>query len=251
MPNNGHVWTPDEEAACLELTWDEFSELYNGKHGYDISYDAFRIRKAMLKKGKPAVIQSEPIEVSSAEGEYVGLHVGWWDLETTFSNQPRILCGSVADAWGNVTTWRGDEIVGKDAVDDGPLANEIARALEKFDVIFGWNSVMFDESVLQGRLMYANSKGYDYPRFRPQMHKDLMYLASGRSARIGRRSLASVSEFFSSPNRKTPLSVRTWDLAVSGDKAAFDLIVEHNVADVLVTRDVFRYLKPSITVLHR
>jgi uncharacterized protein YprB with RNaseH-like and TPR domain len=80
---------------------------------------------------------------------------------------------------------------------------------------------------------------------------DLMYYATGGSMRIGRRSLQSVSEYFDVPNRKTPLSVRIWDKAMSGDPEAYDKIVEHCDADVLVTRDVFRVLKTQISNIHR
>jgi hypothetical protein len=36
-----------------------------------------------------------------------------------------------------------------------------------------------------------------------------------------------------------------------GDMAAYNLIREHNVADVLVTRDVFAHLEPFIRTIHR
>jgi hypothetical protein len=36
-----------------------------------------------------------------------------------------------------------------------------------------------------------------------------------------------------------------------GDKDAMDLVVEHAVADVLVTRDVFSVLKDHIRIVHR
>jgi uncharacterized protein YprB with RNaseH-like and TPR domain len=83
------------------------------------------------------------------------------------------------------------------------------------------------------------------------MHVDLMYKATGSSIRIGRRSLQSVSEYFNVENRKTPLTVRVWDAAMAGSAEAYAKIVEHNDADVLVTRDVFNNLKPQIGTVQR
>ncbi len=83
------------------------------------------------------------------------------------------------------------------------------------------------------------------------MHIDLMYYATGSFMRIGRKSLESVSTFFTSPNRKTPLNPHVWDLADHGDAASYALIVEHNIADVKVTRDVYARLAPFIRTIHR
>ena len=69
--------------------------------------------------------------------------------------------------------------------------------------------------------------------------------------RIGSRALDSVSKFFDSPHRKTPLSPLIWDRADHGSEEDMDLIIEHNIADVFVTRDVYAHLKPHVRNLHR
>ena len=69
--------------------------------------------------------------------------------------------------------------------------------------------------------------------------------------RLGRRSLQSVSEYFNTDNRKSPLSVRIWDKAMSGSEKDYQLIKEHCDADVLVLREVFDALKEQIANIHR
>jgi len=60
-----------------------------------------------------------------------------------------------------------------------------------------------------------------------------------------------VSKYFGVETKKTPLDPRIWDRADHGDKGAYELIIEHNIADVFVTRDVYGKLKRLIRNMHR
>lgn len=254
MPNKGHFWS-EEETNDLRLPWEQFCAIHP-----EISFDAYRHKRRDVPSGEVAPM------VEAAKG-YIGPSIGFFDFETTYSSQPRLLSAAVADGFGDVEvlTLRGPSrteqmtceagcshevtyinCASDQWIDDSFLSMEARTMLERFTIIAGWNSKRFDVPVLNGRLAF-----HRYPPFRVQMHKDLMYLASGQFMRIGRRSLQSVSEFFSSPHRKTPLSPLLWDRADHGDAEAYDLIVEHNVADVLVTRDVYAHLEPHIQVVHR
>lgn len=262
MPNAGHRWTEAEEQDVLALSWDEFTKKWNGPSGYDISYDAYRQRKSALKRGAIERFDPEPIEVGSAN-EFVGVKSGFFDIETTFSTQPRVLYAAVADSWGNVHQFAltDPQYKGRDWLDDSVLVDKYARFLEQnFSHLISWNGKLFDIPVLNGRLNYwrvARQRGEDVRAdlvlrpIEPAMHTDLMYYASGQFNRIGRRSLESVSTFFNSPHRKTPLDVRTWDKADHGDMEAYGRIGEHCDADVLVLRDVYDYLSPHIRNVHR
>ena len=44
--NQGHQWTAEEELAAVELEWDAFSFQYR-----NVSYDAYRQRRAKLTRG--------------------------------------------------------------------------------------------------------------------------------------------------------------------------------------------------------
>lgn len=258
MPNAGHFWTEDEKDDAINMGWSEFQVLHPS-----IGYDAWRHKRRALIM--PETV-APPTEVRVAHG-YVGPTIAFFDFETTYSTQPRLLSAALADGFGDVTAFvlHGEpgtssleceagcthgvttyNLRNGEWINDKLLANVVRDLLEDYSILAGWNSKLFDVPVLNGRLAFHGERP-----LRVQMHKDMMYLASGQFMRIGRRSLASVSEFFSSPHRKTPLSPGLWDRADHGDMEAYGQIVEHNIADVLVTRDVFAHLEPHVSVLHR
>lgn len=235
-------WTEAALAAVREgMDWERFRVAFP-----DFSYDAWEVkRRRAARDGQ--VDFPDPLELPAAPvGDYVGPTIVYWDLETTYSNQPRILSGAGVDGMGNLQVFDQRDHCQGEWLNDRAISVAIRDYLEQFSIIVGWNSKLFDVPVLNGRLRYWRERP-----LMAQMHVDLMYYASGQFMRIGRRSLANVSEFFSSPNRKTPLSVQLWDRADHGDMDAYDLIVEHNVADVRVTRDVWAHLAPFIRNMHR
>ncbi len=241
----------DALQRTAEETGMEGYHAFGALTGYSKSFDAWEVKRRRVvvanESGVDAVVLAgpgvmpEPILVADPT-TFGGFSIGFWDLETTFSTQPIVLYGAVADVFGNVQGWRK----GKDITDDKALVKAAAMALTDFDIWATWNGKLFDVPVLNGRLRYHGLQPLPGVK-----HMDLMYYATGGSMRIGRRSLQSVSEYFDVPNRKTPLNVRTWDKAMAGSEEAYDKIVEHCDADVLVTRDVFRVLKTQIANIHR
>jgi uncharacterized protein YprB with RNaseH-like and TPR domain len=172
--------------------------------------------------------------------------MGYFDIETTFSMWSRFLCGSVADQFGNVTTVSVATHPGKTVLDDGPAVKAYAELLANFDILVSWNGKLFDVPRINARLAY-----HGLPLLYPRMHIDAMYLAKGSMFNIGRKSLANAEAFFEAKNGKTPLSPRIWDKADHGDKDSYDKIIEHNIADVYVTRDVYGKLKRLVRNIHR
>jgi uncharacterized protein YprB with RNaseH-like and TPR domain len=254
-----------EEDAALMMGWPEFNRRFNGDSEEEtISYNAYRFKRARLLNDdatsqttsavfineytwKPGT--TEVREQFFEPGGYVGLTHGFFDIETTFSTQPRVLYAAVGDSWGNIKQFTRDMYPGEDKLfDDKELVEAYVKELQTFDILIGWNSKAFDVPVLNGRLAYHNST---IGRVDPKMHIDLMWYATGQFMKIGRRSLESVSSYFGTSNRKTPLDVRTWDRAVAGDDDAYRSIAEHCDADVLVLRDVFSTLKSHIRNVHR
>ena len=249
-------WTETELAALDVVKADTGMDAYHAfgtLTGYSKSYNAFEVKRRRVLAESPATRAAiefgnsrvaPAIQTVTAENvtNFIGFNVGFFDIETTFSTQPIVLYAAIADQFGNVEQFRKGPVI----TDDKELVATYCKRLEEYDILIGWNSALFDIAVLRGRNLFHGQLPLD-----PHMAIDLMYKASGGAARIGRRSLASVSEYFDVPNRKTPLSVRTWDLAMSGDESAYEKIVEHCDADVLVTRDVFSFLKRGIRNIHR
>jgi len=243
VPNTNHFWTKDEESAVVSMDWADFSESYP-----DISYNAFRFKRKSIVEG-PIGPARKPIPKAGGNARtFSGFTMGFFDIETTFSTQPRVLYAAIADAWGNVERFSRDQFPGEHPLyDDSELVNAIVEGCKKYDIIVTWNGKMFDVPVINGRQAYHGNIN----RLEPKFHLDLMYYARGQSMRIGRSSLESVSRYFDAPHAKTPLSVKTWDRAVAGDDKAYAEIATHCDADVLVLRDVFNSLKGSVAKLHR
>lgn len=253
-------WTEAELDALARTAGDGSMDSYHAfgaLTNYSKPYNAWEVKRRRLNnegahlatRGAVALAGPsksegpEPVLVTAEHvADYGGFSLGFWDLETTFSTQPIVLYGAVADQFGQIQGWRK----GRDITDDKALVKAAAMSLTDFDIWLTWNGKLFDVPVLNGRLRY-----HGLPPLPLTKHIDLMYYATGGSMRIGRRSLQSVSEYFDVPNRKTPLSVRTWDKAMAGSEEHYNLIVEHCDADVLVTRDVFRVLKTQIANIHR
>lgn len=235
-------WT-DAERAALAATA-QMSGLAGFNHfralvpESDKGFDAWEVKRRRIGA------KLTPIDITTEEAtpNYVGFRMGFFDIETTFSTQPIVLYAAIADQFGNVQQFRK----GPDITDDKALVDAYCRALEEYDILVSWNGKLFDTPVLGGRLTYHRLK----PMIKGK-HIDLMYYATGGFMRIGRRSLQSVSEYFETNNNKTPLSVRIWDKAMAGDEEAYEKIVEHCDADVLVLRDVFARLKDQIVNIHR
>ena len=215
-----------------------------------------KVVKTSVKQSKESVVTyTDPYtwllspakrDTVSGDKEFVGLTMGYFDIETTFSMWSRFLCGSVADQFGNVTTVSVATHPGKTVLDDGPAVKAYAELLANFDILVSWNGKLFDVPRINARLAY-----HGLPLLYPRMHIDAMYLAKGSMFNIGRKSLANAEAFFEAKNGKTPLSPRIWDKADHGDKDSYDKIIEHNIADVYVTRDVYGKLKRLVRNIHR
>jgi uncharacterized protein YprB with RNaseH-like and TPR domain len=136
-------------------------------------------------------------------------------------------------------------------VTTGPTTESWAE-LGKYDILLSWNGILFDIPVLNARLAYWQAQdGIGPRRVDPNMHIDLMYYATGRFNKLGRKSLQNVSEYFEVGSEKTPLRVRTWNGAMQGKPEDYAKIVEHCDRDVQVLRDVFPVLKQHIRNIHR
>jgi len=231
--------------------------MFSEAVGYPVSRDAVKNRLARIRENAeieeavPVVIQNDFIFDVPAQPEnaFIGFNTLFWDLETTALNgmMGRILACAFADSFGQTDYVRYDDMAGDSIIDDGPIVRAIKKRLEAADVWVTWNGRLFDVPMLNARL----AKAGEAPLRTDIKHIDLMYYARGRFMRIGSSKLENVSKFVNSPNRKIPLDWAVWQMAMVGDREAMDLVVEHAVADVLVTRDVFAVLKDHIRIVHR
>lgn len=238
------AWTPAANAALLSHLknedWPKFSAMFP-----EISYNAWESKRRRVQKDLENEPEAMPIE--AAGDEYIGPSICYFDFETTYSSLPRLLSAAGVDGFGKLTVFDQRNYGGReDWLNDRAMAVAVRDYLESFHIIASWNGKRFDIPVLNGRLAIHGERPIN-----PQMHIDLMYYAGGSFMRVGSKALDNISKVFDSPNRKTPLSVDIWDRADHGSEADMDLIVEHNVADVYVTRDVARVLLRMVRNIHR
>lgn len=182
------------------------------------------------------------------------MRVTFWDIEATdlAGNFGRLLSCSFLDLGAKkAEVYRRDVAPhkGRKLTDDSKLAVAIRDRAEKADILVGWNSILYDQPMVNARLAAAGERPLRLTKEAGTIHLDLMYYASGSSLRLGGRSLANVSKFFKTASNKTPLTGEIWAEAAAGEKDAMDLVVEHNVADVEVLRDLWGKLAPYVKKL--
>lgn len=252
------AWTDEEDRALFatrelypDLIWSAVAKEVSNKIGRPVTADSAekRYKRLVASMDQPQYgnLGADPIE-EGQHADYAGFRMAFYDIETTNlgAGMGRVLCVSIADEFGKVTTRTYADFDGKSILDDTPLVAWTREELDKYDIWVGWNSILFDQPFLNGRLL----KGLEWPLRMDKMHIDLMYMFRGRKVRFGSSKLDNVAKNLGVPNQKTPLDFATWERAMVGDKDALAEVVEHCEADVLVLRDVFarsRRLIQSVT----
>jgi hypothetical protein len=109
-------WTEKELAAldeCSDASMGSYHK-FGGLTDYSRSYTAFEIKRRRRAEADitasliPATNYGPPERLTEAfyNGSYgglqtfVGFTMAYWDLETTFSNQPIVLYGAIANQFG-------------------------------------------------------------------------------------------------------------------------------------------------------
>jgi len=174
-----------------------------------------------------------------------------YDIETTDLKglMGRILCCSFLDGnTGEVTTFRADEKPwkGRSKIDDSKLAVAIRDHLEKYKLIVGHNSKMFDLPFINARLAKAGERPVDVG-----WHLDTRWFLNGSSMRVGSAKLDNAQKFFELGEAKTPISWEVWQLAATLDKEAMDEVVVHCEQDVKVLAELVPHVLPYVRNLHR
>ena len=135
---------------------------------------------------------------------------------------------------------------GSSKIDDSKLCIAIRDELERYNLIVGWNSKLFDLPLLNARLAKHGQRPC-----RVQFHGDMMWYAGGSSMRIGSRKLVNVQKFFKLGEEKTEIDWEDWQKVATGDQKAMKKVVEHCEADVKVLAEAYWKLLPYVATLHK
>ena len=136
---------------------------------------------------------------------------------------------------------------------DRKLALAIRAEVEKYDVIVGWNSKMFDIPFLNTRLLLCKEQPLHRPR-----HIDAMYYARQGQSTLTSSRLDWVSRQYVEKARKTALDLAVWKEAEAealsrfkGGHKNYDYIVDHCLKDLIVTEEVYERIKPLVASITR
>lgn len=135
---------------------------------------------------------------------------------------------------------------GRSPIDDSKLCAAIRDELERYNMIVGWNSKLFDLPLLNARLTKVGER-----HCKPQFHADMMWYAGGASMRVGSRKLDNVQKFLKLGEAKTPIDWEQWQAVAAGMPGAMKVVVEHCEADVKVLGEAYWKLLPYVATLHR
>jgi uncharacterized protein YprB with RNaseH-like and TPR domain len=227
------LWSGDEHYDLYHLQEDDFLEKYPHRNR-----DAMRLRR------------KRDSEKNAAPGNLYGLRGGFFDIETSGfkADFDTMLCASVASDTGEVTTWRRDGFEQEHRLDDRLMCIAVRDYLEaNFDYIVTWYGKQFDVPFLNTRLTLEHQER----PFDPRMHIDAFYLVPQGRASRSLDNIARALRVQDEEVHKTKFDKRIWALANAGDKSALDMIVDHNIKDVLLTARVFEKLRQSVKNVHR
>lgn len=233
-------WTEAELLDVAVMDWVEFHAKYPER-----TFDSWEVKRRRVAKpdvAPPMDGPQEQVVVPRMEG-CANFDIAFYDIETTFGKTRRMMTGALADAHGGYQLFDYYTNPGRAWWDDAPLVSAYIEALRGFNILVGWNSKRFDLKVLNGRAAV-----HGIPALRPQLHLDLMNTYRF-SMDVGGSSLENIGEVFQSEHHKIRVSPREHMEAEAGNRDAYDLLRRHNVADVLLTRDVFAHGRVFVTTM--
>lgn len=163
-----------------------------------------------------------------------------FDIEATHlkPNVGRIICCSFKPLGGEVYTYHAHErrFKEKNVYDDSKLAVAIRNELERYDILVGWNSRIFDTRFINARTARVGARTKE-----AQWHVDGLHAWRSKTAAWGK--LAAVQQYLDVPTHKTEIDWAAWMQALGWDRElarnAMAEIIEHCEKDVTVLEEVY------------
>lgn len=131
----------------------------------------------------------------------------------------------------------------RNMIDDRGLIEAFMKIVAQADMVVGYNSILFDVRYLQTKLLR-----YRLPPFPPRSvlpHVDL-YFTVKHNTTLSRKGLGNVGLYLELEAAKTPVTGNHWMLATAGDRKALKYVVDHCKADVLLTEQAYKRLRPLV-----
>lgn len=142
-----------------------------------------------------------------------------------------------------------DSIVVDKLEDEKFCLGEFVKIWNEIDIVYGWNSIMFDKRFINSRLLY-----HGMPILSSKMHIDYYWLHKHHS-RTGSHSLHNVSISLGTKTRKFHVEPSEWAVAQDPShprhQEAIDKIVKHCKYDVLLTEEVATKLRSLVSNIQK
>lgn len=224
------TWTTQDEAVLLKLRekkvpYQEISTILD-KEDFTLRKKYERLQKAKnniwLKDEKVGVLD---IECSNLKANY-GFIMSW----------------AIAYEDGTIA----EDVVTPDDIFDFKFDKRITQSLvdelKKLDVVVTYYGKRFDIPFVRSRALFHK---IDFPAPKAVRHIDLYDSVKHKMA-LGRNSLESATNFLGIKG-KNHVYGGTWLKAQYGDEEALDYVLKHNEADVEITMELYKELKPVVT----
>lgn len=166
---------------------------------------------------------------------FPGYKIGYFDIEVDNLN---------AD-YGTVLTWAiktkdGDikyDVITRDELFspfiDRRITKSFVDAISEYKIVIGYYSTGFDMPFMRAKALHFD---LDFPGYGEIFHWDLYYTVKSK-LKISRRSLANACDYLGIKG-KTPIDSNIWRLAKYGDPKSLEQVLEHNIADVVITEQL-------------
>ena len=120
---------------------------------------------------------------------------------------------------------------------DKQICKSLLKELKNVDILYTYYGTGFDLPYARTRCLM---QGFEFPEYGEARHVDVYYKVRGKM-KTHRKSLKAISEALGIEG-KTPVPISVWRLAMLGHPESLEYVLEHNLADVKVTWEVFQKL---------
>lgn len=122
---------------------------------------------------------------------------------------------------------------------DRAIVASLVERLKDYSIIIGYFSTGYDFPFTRAKALHY---GLEFPGYGELYHFDLYYTVKSKLG-LSRKSLDSACDYLGIKG-KTPIEKEVWRQAKYGDAISLHSVLEHNMADVEITEQLYKKLIP-------
>lgn len=161
--------------------------------------------------------------------------IGYFDIEVDNlkADFGTVLTWAIKDKGGEVfvDSITRDELLSDDC--DRRVVESFVNKMNEYKIIVGYYSTMFDLPFMRSKALHYR---IPFPEFGDIFHWDIYYTVRSKF-NLSRKSLESACDYFGIKG-KTPIEREVWRRAKYGHPDAISTVIDHNIADVVITEEL-------------